>query len=590
MSAAVWGQASQEQLAAHYYANGDFAQAAQLYETLYKAAPQRFYYQRLLSSYVEMGEFRDAVRLTERRFKGYPKELGVLVDRGGVLIRAGQKKKGEKCFDEAIERLDRDQQPVAGLVQAFESLGRHDRAVAVYRRMREVTKSPYLYFAELVGEYQHMGDYEAMTEEYFNLLDHQPGMMHSVQVSMQRALVEAPDGRLSSGVRQALVSRIQEHPDNRTYQEMMIWYALQEKDFAFAAMQAKAVSQRQPEVGGEQLLRVAKIASQNKAYEVAADCYATLRQRGPGDSRYFEARMGELEAEFAMVNDAVSPDASRVSQLRQHYAEALAELGKNERTVPLMRSYASLLAYHGGDMQEAVSLLDDVLEIPRLRPQVRDEVKLELGDLLLFAGEVLDASLLYMQVEKANKDDVLGSTAKLRNARLSYFNHDFEWAVSQLKVLRASTTKLIANDAMELSLLISDNMEDDSTYGTLELFADGDLMLYRGLLDSAWADYEAVQRTNLSHPLLDEVLLRQAEIRTRQGRYEEADSLLVRLVESYPYDITADDALIMRAELNDFHLDRPQVARECYEKLILDYPTSLYVDRARKRYNQLNEK
>ena len=232
-------------------------------------------------------------------------------------------------------------------------------------------------------------------------------------------------------------------------------------------------------------------------------------------------------------------------------------------------------------------MLDDVLEIPRLKPAVRDEVKLELGDLLLFAGSVWDASLLYMQVEKANKNDVLGAQAKFKNAKLSYFNHDFEWANSQLKVLRSSTSKLVANDAMELSLLISDNMEDDSTYGMLELFADAELLLYRNQLDSAWNGFDAISRAVLSHPLFDEILMRKAQIRIKQARYVEADSLLQRLVDFYPYDITADDALMLRAEINEDRLENPATALECYEKLLLDYPSSLYSDRARKRYNAL---
>jgi tetratricopeptide (TPR) repeat protein len=255
-----------------------------------------------------------------------------------------------------------------------------------------------------------------------------------------------------------------------------------------------------------------------------------------------------------------------------------------------MRHYATLMAYHGGDAQAAVSMLDDVLELPRLKPSLRDEVKLELADLLLFAGEVWDASLLYMQVEKANKEDILGARAKFKNAKLSYYNHDFGWANSQLKVLRASTSKLIANDAMELSLLISDNMEDDSTYGMLELFADADLLLYRNILDSAWDGFDAVQRSSLSHPLFDEVLMRKAQIRMKQARYVEADSLLQRVVEFYPYDITADDALIMRAELNEQRLDNADVARQCYERILIDYPSSIYADQARKRYNALKVK
>ena len=580
-------QQSQEQMAAYYYDNGEFQQAAQLYESLYKRTTNKYYYQRLYATYLQLGEFKDASRLAEKRQKNNPKELSLYVDMGNIYLVQKQEKKAEKYFDRSIEAITSDLSPIPDLAMAFVNIGRPDYAVQTYRMARSKTRNKQLYFNELVGVYQAMRDYSAMTQEYFDLLDNSPGIMPSVQVSMQKAMLEAPDNRLAEGVKQALVQRVREHPDNQTYLEMMIWFSIQQKDFGFALTQAKAVDARFPEKSGNQLFRVADIAFHNEAYDVAAEAYRLLQQKGPENPHYFASRVGELEVEFARINQNYSIENKYFQQLVERYESALAELGKNERTVPLMRNYANLMAYHGGDAQAAVSMLDDVLEIPRLKPSIRDEVKLELGDLLLFAGSTWDASLLYMQVEKANKNDVLGAQAKFKNAKLSYFNHDFEWANSQLKVLRSSTSKLVANDAMELSLLISDNMEDDSTYGMLELFADADLMLYRNMLDSAWDGFDMINHSSLSHPLFDEVLMRKAQIRMKQGRYVEADSLLQRLVEFYPEDITADDALMLRAELNEERLDNLETARECYEKLLVDYPTSLYVDRARKRYNAL---
>lgn len=587
LGASAVAQQNNEQLAAYYYDHGEFAQAAQLYEGLYKQTSNKYYYQRLLSTYLELEQYKDAQRLVERRQKANPKELQLMVDEGQVYARQGQEKKARKCYEKAIESITNNLQPVPDLAQAFFGMGMPDYAARTYLKARMQSRNRTLYFNELIGAYQQMGDYEAMTGEYFDLLDNSPGMMKSVQVSMQKSLQEATDSRLAEGVRRALVSRVQEHPDNKAYLEMMIWFALQQNDFRFALDQAEAVDARFPDLGGDQVMRVAQIAQNNSSLDVAADAYTYLQRKGTDDPHYFDSRVGELEVAFLRVNNNYTLDSKSLAALRARYLSAFDELGKNERTINLMRHYSELMAYHGGDAQEAVSILDDVLEMPRLKPQVRDEVKLELADLLLFAGQTWDASLLYMQVEKANKNDVLGAMAKYKNARLSYYNHDFEWANSQLKVLRSSTSKLVANDAMELSLLISDNMEDDSTYGMLELFADADLLLYRNMLDSAWDGYDAITRASLSHPLFDEVLMRKAQIRAKQGRYVEADSLLQRLIDFYPYDITADDALMLQAELNEDKLGNFEKARECYEKLLLDYPTSLYVDRARKRYNAL---
>lgn len=586
----VPAQQSNEQLAAYYYDHGEFEQAAQLYEGLYKQSSNKYYYQRLLVTYMELEQYKEAVRLVERRQKSTPKDLSLYVDEGRIYLHQEQPKKAQKCFDKAIESITNNIQPVPELAQAFISIGRADYAVQAYLTARAKTRNAHLYFNELIGTYQQMGNYEAMTDEYFNLIDHQPGMMNNVQISMQKALAEAPDDRLANGVRRALVSRVQEHPDNRSYLEMMIWFSLQQKDFQFALEQAEAIEARFADIGGEQVMRVANIAQNNDDLDVAEEAYRYLQRKGPDNQYYFDSRVGELNVGFARINSNYSIDSASLNSLIKRYRAAFDELGKNERTVTLMRNYANLVSYHGGNAQDAVSILDDVLELPRLKPQIRDEVKLELGDLLLFAGETWDASLLYMQVEKANKNDVLGAMAKFKNAKLSYYNHDFEWAKSQLDVLRASTSKLVANDAMELSLLISDNMEDDSTYGVLELFADADLLLYRNMLDSAWKGYDAVTMGVLSHPLFDDVLMRKAQIRMKQARYAEADSLLQRLIDFYPEDITADDAIIMQAELNEDKLNNPVKALECYEKILLDYPSSLYVDYARRRYNILKAK
>ena len=441
-------QQSQEQMAAYYYDQGEYAQAAQLYESLYKRTTNKYYYQRLYSTYLKLGEYKDAVRLVEKRQKQQPKELALYVDEGNVYLIQKQQKKAEKCFDKAIGAITSNLAPVPDLALAFSNIGRHDYAAKTYLTARSKTHNEHLYFNELVGVYQAMGNYAAMTNEYFDLLDNQPGMMSSIQISMQKALQEAPDDRLAEGVKQALVERVREHPNNRSYLEMMIWFALQQKDFRFALTQARAVDARFPDQGGEQLMRVARIAFANEDYDVATDSYRLLQQKGQESPHYFDARVGELEVDFARINHHYSIDNKEFAQLMQKYESAIAELGKNERTIALMRHFAHLKAYYGNDAQAAASMLDDVLELPRLKANVRDEVKLELGDLLLFAGSIWDASLLYMQVDKANKDDLLGAQAKFKNAKLSYYNHDFAWAASQLKVLRASTSKLIANDAM----------------------------------------------------------------------------------------------------------------------------------------------
>ena len=582
-------QQTQEQLASHYYSTGQFEQAAECYEALYSRAPNKFYYQMLLRSYLELKQYRDAERLVEKRIKQNPNDLYLHVDLGQTYERKGDTRKANKVYNAVVDKVGYDSKQINELTQAFEAAGHPEHAIQVYLSARKKMKNDFVFVGELATLYERIGDYEAMMREYFDLLDKSPGMMGSIQISLQRVLAETANPKLADGLRSALVKRIQQHPENKQNLEMMIWFSLQQKDFQFAMVQAKAIDARFPDQGGEPLMRVAAIAKSNEAYDVAQECFATVAGKGPESPYYFDSRVGELEVAFARINHNFPIENRRLWQLLHKYEDAIAELGKNVRTVTLMRNYAHLLAYHTDSIQRAADMLYDILELPKLPPNERDETKLDLGDLLLFAGEVWDASLLYMQVEKANKNDVLGSQAKFKNAKLSYYNNDFLWAKTQLDVLRASTSKLIANDAMQLSLLISDNMEEDSTFDMLSRYAAADLLLYRNQLDSAWKEYDDIAHSALSHPLFDDVLMQKARIRIRQQRYAEADSLLRQLVEFYPDDLLADDALLLRAQLNEEQLGNPAQARDCYEKLILDYPTTLYADQARKRYRALSE-
>lgn len=586
-SMSAFAQQSNEQMASFYYQNGEFDKAIELYEPLYQRTQNRFYYQMLYESFLATERLKEAEKLAEKRLRQYPSEISLYVDLGQIQLRRGEKKKAEKTLLTAIEKLGNDSRQLSDLVQSFQNIRRPDLAVKAYLQQRERQRNPFAYVMELATLYQAMGDYESMTAEYFSLLDNSPGNMGSIQIALQKALSETSNPKLADGLRSTLVSRVQKDPNNRYYLDMMIWFSLQQKDFQFAWEQARAVDQRFPSQGEEQIFRVAAIAHNNSDYTTAASCYRYLIGKGTANQYYFDSRVGELRVKFDRINKGYSISAPELTALKAEYQAALDELGKEPRTVPLMRNYAYLLAYYADDVALASDLLYDIIEMPQIKAQLRDEVKLDLGDLLLFSGSTWDASLLYSQVEKANKNDLLGSQAKFRNAKLSYYNNDFEWAKSQLDVLRASTSKLIANDAMQLSLLISDNMEVDSTFEMLELYAAADLDLYRNRLEEAWQGYESIAIRTLSHPLLDEVLLQKARIRIKQARYAEADSLLQHLVDFYPHDILADDALLLMAELNEDHLNNMERARSCYERILLDYPSSLYTDRARRRYNEL---
>ena len=201
-------QQTQEQLASHYYSTGQFEQAAECYEALYSRAPNKFYYQMLLRSYLELKQYRDAERLVEKRIKQNPNDLYLHVDLGQTYERKGDTRKANKVYNAVVEKVGYDSKQINELTQAFEAAGHPEHAIQVYLSARKKMKNDFVFVGELATLYERIGDYEAMMREYFDLLDKSPGMMGSIQISLQRVLAETANPKLADGLRSALVKRM----------------------------------------------------------------------------------------------------------------------------------------------------------------------------------------------------------------------------------------------------------------------------------------------------------------------------------------------------------------------------------------------
>ena len=318
-------------MASYYFQNKEYDKAIELYEPLYKKAPNNFYYQMLYQCYMESSDFKSAESLVEKRIKKYPNDLKLMVDLGVLQQRRDNKKKAEKTFAAAVEKAGYDSKQVSDLALAFENIGRNDLAIETYRHAREAVNNKFLYVMELATLYEKSGEYDKMMQEYFDLLDNSPRNIGNIQISLQRALSQASTTQLADGLRRTLVSRIRQHPDNKSYLEMMIWFSLQQKDFEFALTQAKAVDARFPDQGGQQVWRVAQIADNNEAYDIAEQAYRYLVDKGKADPLSFDSRVALLSVKYKRLMPSVPAISSRSKMIMRTHSTNLERTRKPSR-------------------------------------------------------------------------------------------------------------------------------------------------------------------------------------------------------------------------------------------------------------------
>ena len=575
-----------EKLAFQYYGSKDYIKALELFRDLYNKQPTHHHYTYYLYCLTALDQYTEAEKLVRSKMKDEPGSYRYEVDLGYIYLLTDKPEKATRIFDEVVDKVKPNQANINEIANAFMSRQLYEYTIKTYLHGRELLQYTYPFHQELARIYELSGNYGAMIEEYLDLLEQNPSQLEYVQNRFQNALDRDIDDKISDLLRESLLKRNQRNPENRYYGEMLLWLSVQRRDFEFALIQARSLDTRFSE-SGMLVFSVANLSLANKDYDIAIEAFAYLIKKGPLNPYYSESVTGSLQAKFLRITDGYNNKLNEFQSLQQEYQDAIAELGKNARTVVLMRDLAHLQAFYLNQLNESLELLEEALGIPGVPENLKAEIKLELGDIYLFVGEVWEASLLYSQVEKANKNDPTGHEAKFRNARLSYFIGEFDWAKAQLDVLKAATSKLIANDAMELALLISDNMDPDSTYTGLTYYSRADLLIYRGQDSLALITLDSISMLGLYHSLDDDVLYSKAGIYIRNKNYLLADSTLAEIVRDYKYDILADNALFRRAELQAATLNNKTMAMELYQQLMLDYPGSLFTTEARKRYRQL---
>lgn len=575
-----------EELAAQYFSNGEFDKASVLYEALLDKDPQSpYYYENLLTCYFKLTEFRKAEKMVKRQQKRFRDNFYYKVDLGFVYDKQNEVKDAEKEYEDCLKDLKKRRNQLTALTNAFIKRDLYSWAIKAVKEGRKLHSDDYIMTDEIAALYYRVGETEKMISEYLNHLQFYPQEMEQVQNNLIERLSKDADWKL---LKKELLTRIQKGgTSGEDYTEMLLWLLVQQKDFYGAFIQFRAIDKRKKEEG-QRLLDLANIAISNDALDVAVDCYKYILGLGQDKLFYNDARSGLLAVSYKKITEYGEYDDAFLAETEKNYRDFITDVGQNYISARAMRQLANLYNYYSNQPQKAIELLQALIEMPRLTKSFTAECKLELGDAYLVGGDIWECQLLYGQVDKDFKDEPLGQEAKFRNARLSFYKGEFDWAQAQLDVLKSATSHLISNNAIELSMLIQDNYGfEDNDDSALMLYAEADLLLLRNAPDLAMQKLDSIKIKYPNHSLNDEMLLSKARIFSKKKEYTKAADYYTKVFTNYRYDILADNAIFELAELYERKLDNKEKAKELYEKIILDYPGSLYTAEARKRFRRL---
>ncbi len=575
-------QETQEiQIANEYFSSGEKEKALEAYQALVKnplniTAIHNNYFNLLLS----MSKFKQAEDYIEKLIKRENK-FGYRLDLGILYLKQGDQAKADKYFKALLKANADDVYRMKTAADYLSSYNLLDYATEALLQAR-ATGGPMLYNLELANLYRLQGKRSEMINVYLDYVTQIPSNI-SYTKNLLQVLLTKPEEL--DALEQVLYQRVQQNQQSEIFADLLVWVNLQQKNFYGAFVQARAYDKRFRKEQSK-ALEIGQIALNNLDYENAIKCFAFVTKEFVRTENYLPAELGIIKAREAKVKKSFPVNSDSVRYLISEYRHFKNRNAGNSNSDEADLNASMLHAYYLDELDSAVSDLSNLVSSSKISPQLKAQAKINLGDIYLLKGEPWESTLLYSQVEKSQHEAPLGYEAKLRNAKLWYFNGEFKLAEEHLNILKQATTREIANDAMDLSMRIKENTTFDTTGAALKEFSHIELLVYQNKLN------EAVKKLNdfksdTSPGILDDVYWLDANLLMKQGKFAESILQLQKILDEYAEDILADDAYFMQGDIYEHQLKNKEKAMEIYREFLNKFPGSVYAAEARKRYRVL---
>ena len=535
-----------------------------------------YYFQRLIESYQQLQQYDKAAKAIQERHDRY-RQGQLLVELGYNFHLQKDDDKAKKYYDQAIDAIRKNPNEVFGIAAVFERRVLLDYALNAYKLGKELEpKFNFNYQVALL--YGQLGNSEMMISTFLDEAYANPNSMVMIQNQLSRFMTEEVDVNFNDALRKALLLRAQKGQDI-FWNQFLSWYFVQQKDYAKAFIQEKAIYKRNPETFSN-IVNLGQLAIAEGEEETAKEILGFVLENTNDLELLVQAHYYLMDMR---IKNAQEKDYKAIEADLQ---KLLDEFMVSQYSLKLQILQAQFLTFNLNDPEKAKAILKAALEL-NLSKFERADVKMELADIFLYEEKFNQALLHYSQIEEDLKNDAVGHEASLKSAKTSYFKGDFEWAQKQFQELKSASSELIANDAMQYFLLISDNTAADSTQVALKKFARADYLLYKNKTTEALAAFKKILVEDKGNEIEAATMLKIGQIEEKLGNFPAALSQYEAIIEQHADGIYTDEALYFSGQLYETKLADPEKAKSRYEKIIFEHQDSIYFTDARNAFRQL---
>ena len=571
------------ELANAYFRQAEYDKAAELYKKIASNKDQaRVIHNDYLATLYKLKDIPTAEKFIKTQIKNNAYNISYKADYATLLENSNRAELAKREFDNLINQYAGDDNGVNELQNYFFKTNRIELAADLLLVSRKKSNDPSKHDINLSRVYMYLDKKDKMLDELLGYGVRNNALAY-VQSQVQDNISTDADMEMFE---KKLYTLIQENPNDIFNTELLIWHFTQKQDFARAFIQCRALDRRLKQ-DGSKVFELASQAFNSQDYKNASKMYQYVMDEYPEGELYPYARRWMIQAREEIIKTSFPIDIENIKDLILQYQRLIDELGPGPKTIEALRNKALLDAFYLGNHSQAILTLNQAITAAQNNQKFKDLCKLDMGDIYILKNEPWESTLLYMQVEKTQKEEPLGELAKLKNAKLQYYTGQFELSKELLDILKKATTREISNDALQLSLLIQDNTGLDTSEVAMAEFASVDLLIFQNKYGESVDRLSVLYEKYKKHSLADEILWLKANMLLKINQIDEAVAVLENIVENYKFDILADDALYTLAKVNQENLKDKTKAMGLYRKLLNDYPGSIYGAASRVKFREL---
>ena len=569
-------RAQNEQLAQNYFDRGEFEKAVISYEELLKSQPNNFnYFQKTVECYQQLQQFEKSEKAIQERLDKY-KQGNFLIELGYNFQLQKNQDKAKKYYEQALDKIRKNPNEVYQIGPVFERKALIDYALQSYQIALEL-EPKFNFNFQMALLYGQKGDTDMMIEMFLTESFKNQQNLVMIQNQLSRFMIEDTDVTFNESLKKALLVRVQKTQDI-FWNEYLSWYYVQLKEYGKAFIQEKAIYKRNPESFAN-IVNLGQMAIEESEEAAATEILGFVLLNTKDLDLQIKAHTYLMEMKIKKAQEKDYP------AINLELDNLIKEFGVSPYSLSLLKLKAHFVAFRLKEPETGKVILKNVLEMPINREQTAD-VKMELADILLFEEKFNQALIYYSQIESDGNNSPIGQEANLKIAKTSYYKADFKWANHQLEVLKSASTQLIANDALDLFLLISDNTVEDSTQVALKKFSRADFLLFQDKKADALAAFQAILKENKGDAIEPVTLLRIGKIYESMGDTTSALSNYKQILDNFKECIYIDEALFYSAELYN-QLNDAEKAKPLYEEIITKHEDSIFYVTAQKKFRKL---